>query len=296
MVSFFSQRNVMKSPPSFPIPGDEKVIGFECDTHAAIFHRLPDYMGRTFSAACQFYLIANEITLNYLVEDEDQTRGNLSLARAEAIYHKLLEWSDGALAQSTGERNDTQHDAILHMWIHCRILDLFRPFLSSTVRLNTFAYGECTTRDIYMASLNQLKRHVLVFPPRYHIDTINGWFNPVLLQTTSAVVSDPLDPEARFWLGVCIRALFDLIFAYPLLGEILQVFVAMAVQKGIISAQEAQTILQVATAMTGRAVLKADYVLDLELALQNRKDARMDTLASSLDSKLNFEGSPAQAN
>ena len=74
----------MTSPPKFPIPGDGGIIGFNNGT--AIFHNLPDHSLRTFSEACRFFLIANEITLAYLAtsQDPDEPMG-LSSEWAESI-------------------------------------------------------------------------------------------------------------------------------------------------------------------------------------------------------------------
>lgn len=127
--------------PSHPIPGDGGVIGWLKGSGTAIYHHLPHYMGSTFTAACQFLLIANQITLNYLSGNEDSGHDVVTLEFAEYMYHKLLDWSDQAQIDLTGDAADQQHRVVLHMWIHCRILDIFRPFVAEPLQLQTFAYG-----------------------------------------------------------------------------------------------------------------------------------------------------------
>lgn len=166
-------------------------------------------------------------------------------------------------------------------------LDILRCSTRHTDRMLTVdCTGECTTRDIYTSSLNQLKRHIFIFPSRYACAAHSGWFNLAMLQATSAIISDPLNPECRFWFGVCTRALYALALSYPLLAQVLRVFVGMAVAKGIVSPWEADTILQRLSNPPRKEDLRADYILDLDLALHNRRSARMDALASSLESEI----------
>ena len=102
----------------------------------------------------------------------------------------------------------------------------------------------------------------------------------------SSVIADSLDPACRFWFAVCIRGMLSLVIAYPLLTEILRVWVAIAKEKEIVSPQEAAAILQPLSKLLRYGLIKADYVIDLNLALENRQEARMDRLASTLEAKL----------
>jgi len=244
-------------------------------------------MDNTFTAACHFFLIANEITLAYLSEDEKAVRNRLSLPLAEAIFHRLLEWSKQSSLQLFGTTSDTQHKIVLHTWFHSRIIDLFRPFQEPEMRLQSFAYRECTTRDIYTASLNQLKRHLYLYPLRYAYAGLSGWFGMALIQLTSSIVSDPAEPDCRFWFYLCAHNLYQLSRTFPLLKLVLEIYSKLAVTKGILNKEEANTFLRAHNESVGGVPLRGDYVLDLNAALHNRRDARMDRLISDLDTVSN---------
>lgn len=106
------------------------------------------------------------------------------------------------------------------------------------------------------------------------------------LQASSSIIADPLDPDCRFWVGVCIRAHLATSLAFPLVGQMLRVFVGMAMTKGIVSSWEAQAILRRLPKNPSEGMLKTDFVLDLELALHDRDGARMDALASVFEDKI----------
>lgn len=240
-------------------------------------------MGNTFTAACRFFLIANEITLAHLSEDEETSRGKLSLPFVEEIFHRLLEWSEQSPLQLTGTESDTQHKIVLHAWFHSRILDLFRPFQDSLVRLESFAYRECTTRDVYTASLNQLKRHLYLYPLRYEYAGLSGWFAMALVQLTSAIISEPSAPDCRFWFWLCAHGLYQLSITFPLLKQVLEIYTKLALSKGILDRDETGTILRACGDSVGGVALQGDYVLDLHAALHNRRNARMDRLLSAFE-------------
>ena len=288
-MAFYTQRSMLQSPPKYPIPGDGSTLGLQLGTRQPFSHRLPDYMGKTFTAACQFMRIANEITINHLFEDDEVERRRQDLQFAETIYHQLLDWSDRTSLRLTGDESDTDHKGILHMWFHARMLDLFRPLYAEPLRLRTFAYRECTSRDIYVASLNQLKRHVFVFPYRFNCSGRSTWFTLGLLQLTASVVADPMASDSRFWFGVCMAAWARLNQAYLLTIQILRVYAGLGVRHGIYSSDDAENLKQMQNHQSPR-VIAADFVLDLNLALKNKQKARMDHLVDDLRKGMNLEG------
>lgn len=62
----------------------------------------------------------------------------------------------------------------------------------------------------------------------------------------------------------------------------------MAVGKGIVSAQKAQGVSHSSWSSIARQATKADYVLDMDLAMTNRKEALMNRLAFVLESRLDI--------
>ena len=211
------------------------------------------------------------------------------MEEAESIYHRILECSKEFLGAITGTETESHYHTTLHTLFHSTIMNLFRPFAANPVRLKTFAYGECTTRDIYTSSLDQLKRHVLVFPHRYHAAARFPWMGPQIIQTASSVLAEPLDPSCRFWFGVCMNAFSVLSRGFPMAGRMVQGFVGMATHKGVISSTEAVEIMHKSTIVNkSRKPIRGDWVVDFNLARHDRQAAGLDEVIRSTFENMNI--------
>lgn len=60
---------------------------------------MPPYMGRTFPAMCEFWLLTREWTAVYYVSDGTPVRDRTSFEFAHATFQKLLSWSDNLNTQ-----------------------------------------------------------------------------------------------------------------------------------------------------------------------------------------------------
>ena len=90
--SFVYHDHIMTRPPRYPIPGDHGILAYTTD--GPVFHFLPNYMGRTFTQSCKFWLIANTIVLPFICSDLSGFALNRTVENAEYHFHQLLAWAD----------------------------------------------------------------------------------------------------------------------------------------------------------------------------------------------------------
>ena len=68
-------------------------MGYAIDGQA-VFHQLPAYMGRSFSKACNLFLIVNTVFVARYLDRAAGANAQPSLSLAETILQKLLCWAD----------------------------------------------------------------------------------------------------------------------------------------------------------------------------------------------------------
>ena len=89
--AFYYNGQAIARPPPYPIPGkrtDDETEG------SKLTHPLPNYMGSTFAALCEFHRIVQEIAAVYLYRGGWGTMDHVPLAFAESKYQSLLHWLD----------------------------------------------------------------------------------------------------------------------------------------------------------------------------------------------------------
>jgi hypothetical protein len=94
---------------------------------------------------------------------------------------------------------------------------------------------------VFDASINQLKR--LLLHRMNHPTTICGTqFSVAIITVSTAILDNDADPEWHFYFLVCMRYCEELYVSYPVYKEIMQGFLALAMQKSKISSLEAMQI------------------------------------------------------
>jgi hypothetical protein len=81
----------IEHPPSLPIPASNKDVEENDDIRK---HISPWYMGRIFAAQCNFWYIAQEMTVIYYKAAGGSFESLVPLSFVEAAYQKLLSWTD----------------------------------------------------------------------------------------------------------------------------------------------------------------------------------------------------------
>lgn len=96
-------------PPPFPIPGDSDEIAFGSPTGAWPSYPLPVYMGKTFCALSNLWIIVQEINVVYNLKDSSPLIQRVALAFAESKYQKLLAWADTLTSELQLDENSPGH-------------------------------------------------------------------------------------------------------------------------------------------------------------------------------------------
>ncbi|KAM6529156.1 hypothetical protein FALCPG4_007302 [Fusarium falciforme] len=293
MAVFYQQPGLAypEYPPVLPIPGH----GWHCspgDSTKSIGGPLQSmYMGDTFPVLCRFWRIIHEVTLRYY-RDQPHPRGPLSnhvsLAFAEYKYRELIAWAE-TLPPSMQRSEKSPHNVLtFHIWFHAAILDVLRPFTaqarsaSKPLRLKTFPNKKSSPDVVYKASVNQLKRLVVVYRNNYATSTYTMLWHTALIHVANAILDDTKDSSWRFYLPFCIQCYGSLRQSYRFAEAIGRSLLSMTMQKGDLSASEARRMMQ---QFEGNELsqpsedIRATFMADLNLAMTDPKEASVESLA-----------------
>ncbi|RNJ59919.1 hypothetical protein D7B24_000636 [Verticillium nonalfalfae] len=275
-------------PPALPIPGDSPEFASspgssrsrESDANSQIPERIPPiYMGETFTA----------LTPAHICE-------HVSIEFAERKYRELLAWIE-TLPSSFAQAEDSPHHVMtFHLWFHAAILDIFRPFLrdgkAKKTRLTTFSSRKSSAEAAFKASVNQLKRLIVVYRSEYQSSAYTILWHTALIYVANAVLKDTGDPEWRFYFLHCVYGYESLRKSYRLAEAIGRALLAMTLRNGDITGLEARTILQ---QLKQRGLdhpsgdIRATFMGDLELAMTNPGEAKVETLAGQFEDVALFQ-------
>ncbi|KXL45058.1 MAG: hypothetical protein FE78DRAFT_148967, partial [Acidomyces sp. 'richmondensis'] len=270
------------NPPKLPRPGSHGWL-------------LPSYMGMTFASLLDFNVINHEVAMVYVSDDPRPIVERVPLAFAEAKYQKLLQWADGLPAAVVRREQNDHHVLDLHVYFHALIMDIFRPFLSQRLSLQTFASRTSTPDAIFDASLNQLRRLVLVYrstqkAAAYHV----CWTTGIVYVAHAMLARHETDKEWKFYFLACIYALQDLYISFRLFSAIIQGLLTMAVRDGCMTGHEARSIRKSLQERGGHHqtdnAVKASFMIDMDLAIRNKiEDAKVEKLAEKFDEMVAFD-------
>jgi hypothetical protein len=140
------------------------------------------------------------------------------------------------------------------------IVDIFRPFLATPWRatpIHTFATPHATPEGIYAASVNQLKRLMLMH--RLHHSKI-GLYSPFdhipILYVMNALVHEAstaarqggtvgsvtMPAEWQFYLDLCLRGYQSMFESFPTFDSAAKGMLALALRHGVITARRAERV------------------------------------------------------
>ncbi|KAF5966582.1 conidial development protein fluffy [Fusarium bulbicola] len=189
-------------PPALPIPGHER--------HDDMWpqHPLPDYMGSSFTKLCEYFTVIQEVAVVYSIGDGKPVVDHVPIAFAEAKYQKILAWADSLGKDMAWDQNSQEHVMLFHMWFHCAVLDIFRPFVHGGQKnhiLKSFSSQDSTPETIFSASLNQLKRLALLYRTQQMPNSYMPYINISLIHIANTICRETNDPTAKFYFIMCIR-------------------------------------------------------------------------------------------
>ncbi|KAH7376999.1 hypothetical protein B0T11DRAFT_25571 [Plectosphaerella cucumerina] len=291
-------------PPTLPLPGvdrrDESQPQTESDTSLGQSSQ-PDrahYMGETFPTLCRFWLIMHGVTTEYYknVSAGLPPDHHVGLEFAERKYRELLAWAETLPSSLVQSSESPHHVVIFHIWFHAAILDIFRPFVRhhrrKQRRLKTFSSSQSSPDAAYKASVDQLKRLIIIYRSNYTSSAYTMLWHTALIYVANAVLQDKQDPEWRFFFLLCIYGYESLRRSYRLAEAIGRGLLSMTLRNGDLSTREARQILQQLQerGLSGASGdIRATFMVDLDLAMTDPVEAKVESLAHRFEEMALFQ-------
>ncbi|EWG35978.1 hypothetical protein FVEG_00157 [Fusarium verticillioides 7600] len=275
-------------PPALPVPGHER--------HDDLWpqHPLPEYMGSSFTKLCEYFTVIQEVAVVYSLADGKPVVDRVPIAFAEAKYQKILAWADSLGKGMAWDQNSQEHVMLFHMWFHCAVLDIFRPFTHGRHKnytLKSFSSRDSTPKTIFSASLNQLKRLALLYRTQQMPNSYMPYINISLIHIANTICRETDDPTAKFYFLLCIRYWQHLYVGYPIFGGIAQAFLTMAINNGLITNREAKRLMAEVKAQGGHhdEGISTSLIVDFDLAMTNRDEADVQAVAQKFEEVALFD-------
>ena len=100
-------------PPMLPIPGDRNLDPKDELAIRIASRALPWYMGQTFTMACKFWTIFQQMLSVYYAADQPPVVERIDITFAGGLYQKLLDWADQLPTSTTCGDHSPHHVVIL---------------------------------------------------------------------------------------------------------------------------------------------------------------------------------------
>ncbi|KAM0420645.1 hypothetical protein ACHAPT_011561 [Fusarium lateritium] len=284
------QRAEIEIPPPLPMPGDiESSLAMQ-----GSYSIQPDPNKDTFRAFCQLWVIFCQVLWSYYGPKQTGIPSQrISIVFAEGIYRRLLTWADNLPLGIV--RSDLSNHGVMmmHIYFHAIVTDIFRPLLGETntsLRLNSFEAPHAAPEAAYLASVNQLKRLLLLYRLNFTTAMFSVIWQTGLIYVANAIMREvkTSSNEWRYYLHLCMAGLEDLYASFRVFGSIAKAILGIAVEHGALGASEARRITNeleelghhhtvVKRLGDGREV--ANWIIDLDLAMTDPEAAQGSNLA-----------------
>jgi hypothetical protein len=175
------------------------------------------------------------------------------------------------------------------MWFHASSVQLFRPFARDRIQA-TPERDFHSSNDILTASLNQLKHLVIVFRHTFPRASCAILWHVSLLHVANWALHNTTDKQWQSYFTLCLDSYTDLFIGFRISGKIAKSLLSIALRLGVVQPAEARGLIdQMYSSVTHHAALKqmgVGLIVDLDLALNNRNAAKLDTLCEYFDNSL----------
>ncbi|KAF7191545.1 Notoamide biosynthesis transcriptional activator notL' [Pseudocercospora fuligena] len=278
--------HVMKHVHSLPMPASDGILGSDTAGNA-VYYRSPEYMGRTIYHLCNFWLIANEMAVHYYSDSSGMLRDRISLDFADITYRKLLDWMKQNPYPRPNDASGPHHITIYHILAHSFVLDLFHPFIHSEYQsLKSSTSGHSTARDVYKASLRQLRDMMLTYPIHHPVQITSVFWHSALFHVANSALEDLSNVENWFFFYMSLRRYQDMAQYDEFLTTVPPALLGMAIYRGALQPVEAKSLmreLEKGNASTinenKRPRVSTDWVIDFNMALVDDQKSRVSSMA-----------------
>ncbi|KAI8962418.1 hypothetical protein F5Y11DRAFT_193867 [Daldinia sp. FL1419] len=295
LMSLFYRQPGVESPssaPVLPIPGERTSLQRGGSTYESI-PADEGLLEMIFPALCNFWQIIQGAAWIY-TPAQGRPPGNFQIALVEHTFRELLAWAEALPLPLLRADERPHHVIVLHIWLHCAILDIFRPFIGKPVdqrpRLTTFSAWESSPDMAYGASVAQLKNLIVEYRSKFVASTYSILWHTGLLYLANAVLKDTSDPDRRLYLLLCIYGYEILSRPFRISEVIVQGLLSMTLKETDMSGSEAQGIINELKERRLEDMkqyfehkIRATFMVDLDLALKDPEEARAENLAAEFD-------------
>ncbi|OTB06793.1 hypothetical protein M426DRAFT_9225 [Hypoxylon sp. CI-4A] len=319
MRSLHLHRAEIETPPLLPMPGEYfETHGFSTNyTYSRTRTLVPTRVGEAFKAMCKFNLIVHELIWVYFGKSDVVPAARATIEFAEQIYQRLFEWAQSLPLELARGRRNRHSYLMIHLYYHCTVMELFWPFLQGSadkvIKVDAFLTTTPTTKDIHESSVNQLKRLALIYCINFTKACSSTLWHIALLYLANAMLCETMrsgnlrDPECWFYFMLCMTCYENMCTYYYLSSmaiiarclnsqafrngsfQVVEItmlgLLSMALRNGFLSAPEANTVLsdmrRIGRRYNAQFTVQATFMVDLELAMTNPREAQVQTLASA---------------
>ncbi|KAK1982946.1 hypothetical protein LZ30DRAFT_748986 [Colletotrichum cereale] len=294
-LTFFSlhlHQRLIEHPPRAPPP--ERRAHIAQGTGLSNEHDMRIQNASLLSEHCRLFLIIHDMVQTMYGTEQTPYAEAITLAFAEETYQRLLMWADELPLELAQGDQCSHHAMMLHIYYHVAIIDLFRPLLQQNgaprQRLPAFRSAEATPDAVYAASVNQLKRIVLLYRQKYPESSYNFFWHSALLYLANAMLAEARvsghRPEWRFYFRLCMTCFQTLYTGFRLAKGITLSLLCMALEKGVMDISQARDIRR-DLELWGRHHEVSDrvpvsWVVDLDLAMTDPSAAQAKNLVQRL--------------
>ncbi|RBR26517.1 uncharacterized protein FIESC28_00703 [Fusarium coffeatum] len=264
MALFYQQPGLSypEHPPAVPIPGHTWHHSPEGSPESTRQTLQQTYMGDTFPVLCRFWRIMHEVTLKYY-RDQPYPREGLSshitLAFAEYKYRELIAWAE-TLPPSMVRSEQSPHHVLV--------------------------FQRSSPDAAYKASVNQLKRLVVVYRENYSCSSYTMLWHTALIHVANAILGGTRDPSWRFYLFFCVQTYGELRRSFRFAETSGRSILSMTLQQGDISAEEARKLMeQFEENRLSKPSddIRATFMADLNLAMTDPEGASVESLSDKFE-------------
>ncbi|KAI9166379.1 hypothetical protein HJFPF1_02479 [Paramyrothecium foliicola] len=287
---------VVDHPPTIAMPGDVEVA-IAAEKGVAI--HLPP-CERVFRASCQLWSLFFTISTQMYGQGRRDIFGHAgALEFAQSSCRQLLIWAN-ELPLSLVRRPESNHSVfILHTYFHAIVADIARPFIRADSHASHafrwFGSEDVSPRAVYSASIQQLKRLLLCYRLKFHLERLSVLWQTCLIYVANAAIhgtgdKDEDDPEElHVFLNLCLASLEDLFSSYRVFDDIVKGVLGMGVQQTVVGRHMVQRVFcelemigkrYEAEPRDDNRLEETKWVIDLDLALTDLVGAQASTLAA----------------
>ncbi|KAF4452232.1 Nitrogen assimilation transcription factor nit-4 [Fusarium austroafricanum] len=259
MALFYQQPGLSypEHPPIIPIPGQP---WHHASKNSPGSTRQTTYMGDTFPVLCRFWRILHEVVLKYYRDQPFPREGlssHIALSFAEYKYRELIAWAETLPPTLVRSEQSPHHVFVFH-----------------------------SPDAAYKASVNQLKRLVVVYRENYSCSSFTMLWHTALIHIVNAIIGDTKDINWRFYLFFCVQAYGDLRRSFRFAETIGRSILSMTLQQGEISSEEARKLMvqfEENRLSSPSEDIRATFMADLNLAMTAPEEASVESLSDRFE-------------